>query len=167
MLILCVCTNPKISTALHKPRNVHSCAQPKLYGKHCAGCSSCAKFWAKRISTAVIYCTGNILRWMLKLSKFGAYTAQKLAQLGEKNSTSTLAVLVAFCISANTPCQSKTVNCTLYTLFSAVWTVCTVHRCVDNQSHCSNAVHHYLAVHHCDNCGHCLVLHRCDRGKWT
>ena len=36
---------------------------------------------------------------MLKLSKFGAYTAQKLAQLGEKNSTSALAVLVAFCIS--------------------------------------------------------------------
>ena len=37
---------------------------------------------------------------MLKLSKFGAFTAQKLAQLGEKNSTSVLAVLVAFCISA-------------------------------------------------------------------
>ena len=57
---------------------------PKFMAKNCAGCSSCAKFWAKRISTAVIYCTGNILRWMLKLSKFDAYTAQKLAQLGGK-----------------------------------------------------------------------------------
>ena len=33
MLILCVCTNPKISTAVLKPKNVHSCAQPKIYGK--------------------------------------------------------------------------------------------------------------------------------------
>ena len=75
---------------------VHS---QKFMAKNCAGCSSCAKFWANRISTAVIYYTDDILRWMLKLSKFGAYTAQKLAQLGEKNSTSALAVLVAFCIS--------------------------------------------------------------------
>ena len=36
---------------------------------------------------------------MLKLSKFGAYTAQKLAQLGGKNSTNVLAVLVTFCVS--------------------------------------------------------------------
>ena len=41
---------------------------------------------------------------MLKLSKFGAYTAQKLAQLGKKNSTSALAVLVAFGISGSGTC---------------------------------------------------------------
>ena len=81
---------------------VHS---QKFKAKNCGGCLSCAKFWAKRINTAVIYCTGDILRWMLKLSKSGAYTAQNLAQLGEKNSTSALEVLVAFCISALKCCQ--------------------------------------------------------------
>ena len=38
---------------------------------------------------------------MFKLSKFYAFTGQKLAQLGEKNSTSALAMLAAFCISVS------------------------------------------------------------------
>ena len=25
--------SPKISTAVHKPKNVHSCAKPEIYGK--------------------------------------------------------------------------------------------------------------------------------------
>ena len=42
---------------------------------------------------------------MFKLSKFYAFTGQKLAQLGGKNSTSALAMLAAFCVSA--PCSKE------------------------------------------------------------
>ena len=38
----------------------------EFMAKNCGGCSSCAKFLAKRISTAVIYRTGNILHCTLR-----------------------------------------------------------------------------------------------------
>ena len=52
---------------------------------------------------------------------------------------------------------------------SELHTVHTVHRCVDNQSHCRSAGH-CLAVHHCDYLVSLWLLwplHHCNRGKWT